>query len=123
MPLPDDTKVYRVSTDGPYGFDFNNREIEAINSGKLNPPGVSVIRANSADEAKEIWDNAFPKRPVVSVGEASAADLRNVGFDVIHDPSRGKLGESHARLVHPDGFDGFNTNKGKLSTAFKGCGG
>ncbi|WP_258865507.1 RHS repeat-associated core domain-containing protein, partial [Escherichia marmotae] len=34
-PLPDATKVYRISTDGSYGFDFNPREIDAINKGKL----------------------------------------------------------------------------------------
>ncbi|MEI7070089.1 RHS repeat-associated core domain-containing protein, partial [Pectobacterium parmentieri] len=122
-PLSDATKVYRISTDGPYGFDFNPREIDAINNGKLNPPGVSVIRANSADEATRIWNDAFPKRPATSVGEVSAADLRKVGFDVIHDPSGGKLGANHARLIHPEGVDGFNAKKGKLSGTFKGCGG
>ncbi|WP_259468419.1 RHS repeat-associated core domain-containing protein, partial [Salmonella enterica] len=122
-PLPDATKVYRISIDGPYGFDFNPREIDAINKGKLNPPGVSVIRANSADEATRIWNEAFPNRPATSVGEVSAADLRKIGFDVIHDPSGGKLGANHARLIHPEGVDGFNANKGKLSGAFKGCGG
>lgn len=101
---------------------MNPREIDAINKGKLNPPGVSVIRANSADEATRIWNEAFPKRPATSVGEVSAADLRKIGFDVIHDPSGGKLGASHARLIHPEGVDGFNANKGKLSGTFKGCG-
>ncbi|WP_413762751.1 RHS repeat-associated core domain-containing protein [Variovorax sp. Varisp41] len=122
-PLPDAAKVYRVSTDGPFNFDFNARELDAIGKGKLNPPGVSVIRANSADEAMGIWNKAFPNRPAASVGEIGAADLRATGFDVIHDPSKGALGQNHARLIHPEGVDGFNANKGKLLSAFKGCAG
>lgn len=122
-PLPDGTKVYRISFDGPYNFDFNPREIDAINKGKLNPPGISVIRADSADGAVKIWNNAFPNRPAVSAGEVDAEELRKVGFDVIHDPSsKGALGQNHARLIHPDGFDGFSANKGKLSSKFKNCG-
>ncbi len=122
-PLPDGTKVYRISFDGPYNFDFNPREIVAINQGKLNPPGISVIRADSADGAVKIWNNAFPNRPAVSAGEVDAGELRKVGFDVIHDPSsKGALGQNHARLIHPDGFDGFSANKGKLSSKFKNCG-
>jgi hypothetical protein len=57
------------------------------------------------------------------VGEIGAADLRATGFDVIHDPSKGALGQNHARLIHPEGVDGFNANKGKLLSAFKGCAG
>lgn len=122
-PLPDGTKVQRISFDGPYNFDFNPREIDAINKGKLNPPGISVIRADSADGAVKIWNNAFPNRPAVSAGEVDAEELRKVGFDVIHDPSsKGALRQNHARLIHPDGFDGFSANKGKLSSKFKNCG-
>lgn len=79
-------------TDGYYRFDFIHREIEAINKGKLAPPGVSVIRANSVDEATKIWNEAFPNRPAISMGEAKVADLRKIGFDVIHEPSKGNLG-------------------------------
>lgn len=121
MPLPDETKVYRVSTDGPYNFDFNSRELAAIEKGRLNPPGVSVIRAGSAEEAAGIWNNTFPNRPATSAGEASAKEIRAAGFDVIHDPSKGGLGQNHARLVHPDGADGFSSNKSKLSSKFSKC--
>lgn len=120
--LPADTKIYRVSIDGPYSFDFNSREMDAINKGKLNPPGVSVIRADSADDATNIWNKAFPNRPAISVGEVSAGDLRAIGYDVIHDPSKGALGQHHARLIHPDGTNGFNTNKEELLNTFKRCG-
>ncbi|WP_371265849.1 RHS repeat domain-containing protein [Gilliamella sp. N-G2] len=121
LPLSDATKIYRISTNGHYGFDFNPREIEAINKGKLAPPGVSVIRANSVDEATKIWNGAFPNRPTTSVGEAKVVDLRKIGFDVIHDPSKGKLGVNHARLIQSEGINGFNTNKSKLFGIFKGC--
>ena len=121
LPLSDATKIYRISTNGHYGFDFNPREIEAINKGKLAPPGVSVIRANSVDEATKIWNGAFPNRPTTSVGEAKVVDLRKIGFDVIHDPYKGKLGVNHARLIHSEGINGFNTNKSKLFGIFKGC--
>ncbi|MGF6436439.1 hypothetical protein [Kosakonia sp. 1610] len=70
----------------------------------------------------KIWNNTFPNRPAVSAGEVHAEELRKVGFDVIHDPSsKGVLGQNHARLIHPDGFDGFSANKGKLSSKFKIC--
>lgn len=120
-PLPDGTNIYRVSTEGPYNFDFNPRELAAIESGKLNPPGVSVIRAGSPEEATGIWNKAFPNRPATSVGEMNAQEIRAAGYDVIHDPSKGALGENHARLIHPDGVKGFNADKDKLTTKFMKC--
>ncbi|MCE3602623.1 RHS domain-containing protein, partial [Massilia sp. P8910] len=122
MPLPDATKVYRISTEGPYNFNFNSRELDAIATGKLNPPGISLIRAGSPAEAMDIWNNAFRDRPAVSIGEVSAKDIRAAGYDVIHDPSKkGALRENHARLVHPDGVDGFNSNTDKLVPKFSNC--
>jgi hypothetical protein len=120
-PLPDGTQVFRISTEGPYNFDFNSRELGAIAQGKLNPPGVSVIRAGSADEAAQIWNKAFPNRPATSIGQVSAEELRAAGYDVIHNPTKGALGDNHARLIHPEGVEGFNANKGKLSGVFNGC--
>ena len=120
-PLPDATQVFRISTiEGIAAFKPNLIELKAANAGKLNPQGVSVIRATIPNEAMDIWNNAFPDRSVglESVRGASASDIRKAGFDVIHNPSRnGALKDSHARLVHQDGFEkGFtDQNLNKLS--------
>jgi hypothetical protein len=95
--------------------------LSAIQSGKLTPPGVSVIRAGSAQEATAIWNKAFPNRPAMSVGELSAKEIRAAGFDVIHDPSKGALGENHARLIHPEGVKGFDANRDQLTAKFHNC--
>jgi hypothetical protein len=124
QPLSDSTQVYRISSEsGADAFKFNQRELDAIGKGRMNLPGVSVIRANSAEDAMQKWNKAFPDRQVdiSSVRGTSAAEIREAGFDVIHNPSKkGALGDSHARLIHPDGVDGFNdSNLNELSNRFK----
>lgn len=124
QPLSDATQVFRISGEsGSNAFKFNSRELDAITKGKLDPPGISLIRANSADEAMLTWNKAFPNRQVdiSSVGGTTAAEIREAGFDVIHNPSKkGALGDSHARLIHPDGVDGFNdANLDTLSKKFE----
>ncbi|MDR5837008.1 RHS repeat-associated core domain-containing protein [Caballeronia sp. LZ034LL] len=123
-PLPDGTQVFRIgSARNPFGFDFSGPELAAIEKGRFNgPPGISVIRAGSADEAREIWNRTFPQNPATRIMQASAEEIRVAGFDVIHNPSRNGLGDSHARLIHPDGPDGHNANRGNLMQVFK-CGG
>jgi hypothetical protein len=121
--LPDTTKLFRISdVTGINSFKFNSRELDAIGKGILDPPGVSLIRANSAQEAMQLWNKVFPTRQVdlSSIRGTTAAEIREAGFDAIHNPSRGKLGDAHARLIHPEGVDGFNdSNLKKLDSKFK----
>jgi hypothetical protein len=93
---------------------------------ELDIPGISVIRANSADEAGKIMKQRFPNASSLhaeidagNIAEIDAKKIREAGFDVIHDPTK-RIGDAHARLIHPDGIDGFNdVNLNKLSRNFK----
>lgn len=89
------------------------------------PPGISLIRANSAEEAGDIMKKAFPKASNLhttinagNISETTAKQIRESGFDAIHNPTR-QIGDPHARLIHPNGVDGFNEeNLKKLQKAF-----
>lgn len=88
----------------------------------MNPQGVSSIRANSAEDVMKVWNDAFPTRQVdlSSVKGTTAGEIRSAGFDAIHNPSKGKIGDAHARLIHPNGVDGFSdSNLKNLSSKFK----
>ena len=120
--LSDDTKVFRITDkQGGEMFKFNDRELKAISDGKLNPIGVSLIRA---ENAMNIWTKSFDKNINLNdIKESTAAQIREAGFDVIHNPSKGKIGENHARLIHPDGKEGFDndTNTNNLAEKFNTC--
>ena len=120
--LSDDTKVFRITDkQGGEMFKFNDRELKAISDGKLNPIGVSLIRA---ENAMNIWNKSFDKNINLNdIKESTAAQIREAGFDVIHNPSKGKIGENHARLIHPDGKEGFDndTNTNNLAEKFNTC--
>ena len=89
---------------------------------KLEPPGISLMRAGSPKEAAKQFLEAFPTaRRLLAlakvIGSTNLRKLHAAGFDVIHDPSR-KL-PAHYRLIHPRGADGFTEeNLRKLSAAF-----
>ena len=123
--LSDDTKVFRITDkQGGEMFKFNDRELKAISDGKLNPVGVSLIRAENAENAMNIWNKSFDKNINLNdIKESTAAQIREAGFDVIHNPSKGKIGENHARLIHPDGKEGFDndTNTNNLAEKFNTC--
>jgi len=124
-PLSDSDTVYRIiltGSGGPESFAFNPRELAAIDNGKLDPPGISVLKTDSTEDAMDMWNNAFPDKAVdiSSVKGATAADIRNAGYEVHDDPSRNPIiGDAHARLTHPNGKDGFEGNLDKLSSAFQ----
>ena len=120
MPLPDGAKIFRIGGKG-----IDNLALKAAEA-KLDPPGISMIRANSAEEAGKIMKDAFPKATRLhdiinsgNIAEIDAKGIRDAGFDVIHNPTS-NLGDAHARLIHPDGVNGFNENNlKKLSQNFK----
>ncbi len=89
---------------------------------RLNPPGISVLKAPTPREAADQIRAAFPRavdlhEAAKLVGTTTVEKIRAAGFDVIPDPSR-KL-PNHHRLIHPDGAAGFSDeNLQKLSEAF-----
>ena len=88
----------------------------------MNPPGISMLLADSATEAAAQFREAFPMATVLHalakvIGSTSGDKIRSVGFDVVPNPSR-RL-PNHHRLVHPLGAAGFNdANLQKLSLVF-----
>ena len=120
MPLSDDTRLFRIGGSGLDNLKLKPGEI------KLNPSGISLIRASSAKEAGDIMKEAFTKatrlHDIINAGniaEIDAKSIREAGFDVIDNPTK-SIGDAHARLIHPDGADGFsNSNLKKLSDNFK----
>jgi RHS repeat-associated protein len=119
MPLDDSAKLFRIG-----GNSIDNLRLKPPEM-KLTPPGISLIRANTAEEAGQLMKKAFPNasklHAVIDAGniaETTAAQIRNAGFDVIHNPTN-NLGDVHARLIHPQGVNGFSDpNLDKLSQKF-----
>lgn len=120
MPLTDNTKLFRIG-----GGNIDNLRLKSAEL-KLDPVGISLIRANSMDEAAKIMKEAYPNAINLhklidegKISEINAKSIREAGFDVIHNPTKG-IGDAHARLIHPDGVSGFNDNNlKKLSKKFK----
>lgn len=89
---------------------------------RLNPPGISVVKAPTPREAADHIRAAFPRAVDLQeaakiLGTTTVEKIRAAGFDVLADPSR-KL-PNHHRLIHPDGAAGFSDeNLQKLSEAF-----
>lgn len=89
---------------------------------RLDPPGISVLKAPTpADAAKQV-KAAFPAairlhEQSQKVGSSSEELVRGVGFDVV--PHRTKRFPSHHRIIHADGVAGFNDeNLRQLSGTF-----
>ncbi|CAB3774180.1 sugar-binding protein [Burkholderia paludis] len=81
---------------------------------KLNPPGISGLHSCCPYDAAHQMRSAFPKatgllKSTETVASGTADAVRSAGFDVIEDPTN-KF-PNHARIVHPDGADGFNDEK------------
>ncbi len=118
-PLPDDAVVHRIG-----GGDAANLALKPAEA-KLTPPGISLLRAESAEEAAALAKGVANEKgwsrmatAAETMGTTTAADIRAAGFDVVHDPTA-TWGEAHARLIHPEGASGFTPeNLDKLSNAF-----
>ncbi len=89
---------------------------------RLNPPGISVLKAPSPGEAARQIRVAFPDAAELHevakvVGSTSTEKTRSAGFDVIPNPTR-KL-PNHYRIIHPHGAAGFSDeNLEELSAVF-----
>ena len=88
----------------------------------LPNPGISVLKADTPDEAARQMRAAFPKakklHEAAKVIASSNLDLiQDAGFDMIHVPS--DTFPNHYRIVHPLGSAGFSDqNVAQLSQAF-----
>jgi hypothetical protein len=89
---------------------------------QLKPPGISVLKTDSPQEAAEQIKSAFPgvrqlHDAAKVVGSATEAAIREAGFDVI--PNRTRRLPNHHRLIHPTGVTGFGEeNLTRLSLVF-----
>lgn len=116
-----DTAIHRVG-----GGNAANLRLKAMEE-RLIPPGISVFLGGSAQQAVTQLRQAFPRsrkwRGKQTVGTTTAAALRQVGFEVVPNPT--SRFSNHARLIHPNGVVGFtDTNLKRLAHTFqdiKGC--
>ena len=88
----------------------------------MNPPGISVLKASTADAAAAQMHAVFPKAQELNqaartVGTTSEGRIRAAGFEVIADPTN-RL-PNHHRIIHPNGAAGFaDENLARLAQAF-----
>jgi hypothetical protein len=89
---------------------------------KLNPAGISVLKAPSPGEAARQMREEFPDADQLHeaarvVGSTTADKIRSAGFDLLPNPTR-RL-PNHHRIVPRDGAAGFNEeNLRRLSEVF-----
>ncbi len=89
---------------------------------KLNPPGISVIKAPTPGDAATEVRAAYPDATGLHeaakiVGSTTTEAIRSTGFDVIPTPS--KRLPNHYRLIHPEGAAGFtDENLERLAEVF-----
>ena len=89
----------------------------------LQVPGISVLRAISAQEAAQQLRRAFPRarklqRAARTVGSTTLELIQSVGFDLLPFPSQAL--PNHYRIVHPDGAAGFSDeNLVRLAAVFE----
>lgn len=113
--IPDDMPIHRIG-----GGTVDNLSLKPAEAA-LIPPGISTLAGGSPAEAAEAMRRQFPRkapRGRTVVGSTTAGEIRRAGFDVIMDASR--RFPQHARLIHPDGADGFSReNLERLAQCFQ----
>ena len=88
----------------------------------LNPPGISVIKAQTPNAAAQEIRTGYPKATKLhehakTIGSAAIDPIQKAGFDVIPMPSEAL--PNHHRLIHPDGVVGFSDeNLARLAEVF-----
>jgi hypothetical protein len=92
------------------------------------PPGLSVLLGGTPQQTAVQMRQAFPRsrrwrQASQTVGTASAAAIRQAGFEIIPDPTT--RFPNHALVIHPQGAAGFtDANLAALEKAFQdttGC--
>jgi RHS repeat-associated protein len=88
---------------------------------KLDPPGISLLLAETPEQAAAQVRAAFdPTSKIVLdshiVGSTTLEAIQATGFDAVPDP---RYFRNHWRLIHPNGIGGFSLeNRQTLSKAF-----
>lgn len=78
----DSASMHRIG-----GGDADNLQLKVAET-RLDPPGISVLKADSADDAAQMMREAFPMATNLHklaevVGTASVDAIRKAGFDII----------------------------------------
>lgn len=113
---PDLVRVHRIG-----GASVPNLRLKPAER-KLNPPGISVLRADTPGKAAAEMREAYPEATGLhetarAIGSATLAAVREAGFEVL--PNRTRRLPNHHRLVHPAGEAGFSDeNLARLTAAF-----
>jgi len=113
--ISDDTTIHRIGGGG--AANLLPKPVERM----LVPPGISTLQRGTPTEAAEAMRQRYrrmaPHGQTV-VGTTTAGRIREAGFDVIMDPTA--RFPQHARLIHPDGLDGFTQeNLDRLAQCFE----
>jgi hypothetical protein len=112
-PVPD---IHRIG-----GAGIENLRLKPAEA-KLNPPGISVLKAPTPAQAAADIRAAYPaavglQEAAKTVGSSTGEAIRGAGFDVMASPTR-RL-PNHHRIIHPDGAAGFtDENLERLSQVF-----
>jgi hypothetical protein len=115
-----ETAVHRIGGGSVENLRLKPREA------MFTPAGISVLLGGTPAEAAEQMRQAFPDPTKYAriwaqthiVGSATASAIRQVGFELLPDPSA-KF-PNHARLTHPEGRAGFSdTNLTRLAGVFQ----
>jgi hypothetical protein len=113
--LADDVPIHRIG-----GGSAGNLALKPAER-TLTPPGISTLHGGTPAEAAEAMRQQYHRlapRGQTVVGTTTAGRIREAGFDVIMDPT--KRFPQHARLIHPDGANGFTQeNLDRLAQAFE----
>ncbi len=113
--IPDDAPIHRIG-----GGSAGNLALKPAET-TLTPPGISTFHGGTPAKAAEAMRRQYRRiapRDQTVVSTATAGRIREAGFDVIMDPT--KRFPQHARLIHPDGADGFTQeNLERLAQAFE----
>jgi hypothetical protein len=113
--LSDDVPIHRIG-----GGSAGNLALKPAERTEV-PPGISTLHGGTPAEAAEAMRRQYRRmapRGQTVVGTTTAGRIREAGFDVIMDPT--KRFPQHARLIHPDGADGFTQeNLERLAQAFE----
>jgi len=102
--IPPDTVVHRVGGGGAANLRLSPLDAQQT------PPGISVLLHGTPQAAAAQMRRAFPgsrkwRETAHTVGTTTAAAIREAGFDLVPDPTT--RFPNHARLIHPQGVEGF----------------
>jgi hypothetical protein len=113
--IDDDAVIHRIG-----GGSVENLVLKPAEQ-TLIPPGISTLHGGSPDEAADAMRRRFPRmapKGKTIVGTTTAGQIRQAGFDIMRDPT--PRFPHHARLLHPEGADGFNReNLDRLALTFE----